>query len=729
MNRREFLKISGALGTAGVVPMLLGGCATRPLPGSGVVTTSPTVCNMCFWQCAGKLYQEDGRPWKVVGHPDDPHCDGRLCTRGTGGIGAYTDRDRLRQPLLRVGEAGDQRFEPVSWDEAFDYIARKMEVIGEKHGRDRIALFSHGDGGHHFHRMLQAYGSHAYAHPSFAQCRGPRETAFGLTFGEGVGSPDRTDMANSRCIVLIGSHIGENLHNSQVQTLTRALDTGATLITVDPRFSVAASKSEHWLPVKPGTDIALLLAWMNVLINEGLYDRDYVAQHCVGFEQLAQHVQPFNPEWAYLETGLDPTRIRATARAMADAAPATLVHPGRHVTWYGDDTQRCRAIAILNALLGSWGRPGGFYRQGKVDLPAYPAPKPPKPATDWKTMVQRDYPLVATGISNKLVEHSVGEDAFFKGWFVYATNLPMTLPGAAAQIEAASQSLELMVAVDTMPAEITGYADVVLPECTYLERYDDLRNKAERIPTLALRMPAFAPRHESKPAWWIARGIAERLGLGEYFPWQDYREVLDWQLQQVGSSLTEMEAIGVKRFPRKTAPYFEHGAAIRFKTPSGKIELYSSTLADIGQDPLPGYTPPDRPPKGFYHLNYGRSPAHTFGRTINNPQLFELMPENAVWVHPSAAAELGIANGDYVRLENPEGTRSNRIRVRVTQRIRPDSVFMVHGFGHTDRRQRLARGVGADDAGLMHNVKLDPIMGGTGMRASFVTLVKTGAVS
>jgi thiosulfate reductase/polysulfide reductase chain A len=190
-----------------------------------------------------------------------------------------------------------------------------------------------------------------------------------------------------------------------------------------------------------------------------------------------------------------------------------------------------------------------------------------------------------------------------------------------------------------------------------------------------------------------------------------------------------MEAIGVKRFPRKTAPYFEHGAAIRFKTPSGKIELYSSTLADIGQDPLPGYTPPDRPPKGFYHLNYGRSPAHTFGRTINNPQLFELMPENAVWVHPSAAAELGIANGDYVRLENPEGTRSNRIRVRVTQRIRPDSVFMVHGFGHTDRRQRLARGVGADDAGLMHNVKLDPIMGGTGMRASFVTLVKTGAVS
>ena len=729
MNRRQFLKISGALGAAGVVPTLLGGCSTRPLPGTGTVTSSPTVCNMCFWQCAGTLYQEDGKPWKVVGNPDDPHCEGRLCTRGTGGIGAYIDPDRLRQPLLRVGEGTDQRFEPVSWEEAFDHIARKMEVIGEMHGRDRIALFSHGGGGDHLQRMLQAFGSHAYAHPSFAQCRGPRATAFALTYGEGVGSPDRTDMAHSRCIVLIGSHIGENLHNGQVQTLIQAIDKDATLITVDPRFSVAASKSRYWLPIKPGTDLALLLAWMNVLINEDLYDRDYVTRHCTGFDQLAEHVRPFNPEWAYLETGLDPYDIRATARAMAAAAPATLVHPGRHTTWYGDDTQRCRAIAILNALLGSWGRPGGFYNQEKVDLPEYPAPKPPKPAGDWKAVVQGEYPLVGTGISNKLLEHSIGEDAHFKGWFVYATNLPMTLPGSRQQIAAAAQSLDLMVVVDTMPAEITGYADVVLPECTYLERYDDLRNKPERTPTLALRMPAFEPSHQTRPAWWIAKGIAERLDLAEYFPWKDYSEVLDWQLRQVGSSLAEMQTLGVKAFPRKTAVYLDEDRPVKFKTPSGKIELYSNTLAEVGQDPMPRYRTPDRPPRGFYHLNYGRAPAHTFGRTINNPQLFELMPENTIWVHPTAAARLDVATGDYVQLENPEGTRSNLVRVRVTQRIRPDSVFMVHGFGHTDKRQRLAVGVGADDADLMHNVKLDPVAGSTGMRASFVTLVKAGEVS
>jgi thiosulfate reductase/polysulfide reductase chain A len=724
INRREFLKVSAVLGAGGAVPTLLGGCATPRLPGTGEVETTPTVCNMCFWQCAGTLYKEDGRPWKVVGHPDDPHCEGRLCTRGTGGIGAYDDPDRLRQPLLRVSDGGGQRFEPVGWDQAFDFIATRMTEIGERHGTDRIALFSHGDGGGHFRRLLQAYGSHAYAHPSFAQCRGPREVGFGLTFGEGVGSPDRTDMANSRCIVLIGSHIGENLHNSQVQTLIQGLERGATLITVDPRFSVAASKSHHWLPIKPGTDMALLLAWMNVLVNEGLYDRDYVARYCSGFRRLAAHVQPFNPEWAYLETGLEPALIRKTARAMAAAAPATLVHPGRHVTWYGDDTQRSRAIAILNALLGSWGRPGGFYRQEKVALPPYPAPKPPQPVCDWKAVVQADYPLVSTGISNRLLAHSIGEDAFFKGWFVYATNLPLTLPGANEQLRAAAESLELLVVIDTMPAEITGLADVVLPECTYLERYDDLRNKAERVPTLALRMPAFEPRHQTRPAWWIAKGLAERLGLGDYFPYRDYSEVLDWQLQQIGSSLEEMQRIGVKRFARKTPVYFDDGADVRFETPSGRIELWSSLLADAGQDPLPRYTPPQRPPPGFFHLNYGRAPAHTFGRTINNPLLFELMPENTVWVHPGAAATHDLASGDYVLLENPQGRRSNPVRVRVTERIRPDSVFMVHGFGHSDERQRLARGVGADDAALMHNVRIDPVMGGTGMRASFVTLVR-----
>ena len=725
MKRREFIKLSGLLGAGAVAPAaLLSGCAQRPLPGSGPVTVTSTVCDICFWKCAGRVHVEDGKPWKITGHPNDLHSGGRLCTRGTAGMGAYLDRDRLKQPLLREDGPGGQRFRPASWDEALGYIATRMREIGERHGRDRIGMISHGSGAAHFQRLLQAFGSYTQAQPSFAQCRGPRQTAFALTYGEDVGSPDRTDMANSRCIVLIGSHIGENLHNGQVQTLTQALDRRVTLITVDPRFSVAAGKSDHWLPIRPGTDLALLLAWMNVLINEGLYDADYVARYTKGFDQLVAHVQPFNPEWAYLETGLDPALIRTTAREMARHSPATLVHPGRHTTWYGDDTQRGRAIAILNALLGSWGRPGGFYIQEKVKLPKFPAPEPPKDDHSWMAKVQPQYPLAPKGVSQAVVDACIGPDAYLKGLFVYGTNLPLTIPNIRERLQQAADSLDLLVVVDVQPAEITGYADVILPECSYLERYDELRNSPEREPSLALRAPAFTPRHDSKPGWWMAKQLAERLDLGEYFPWQDYAEVLDWQLKQVGSSLDELQRLGVKPFPRTKPMYFADGEPQRFHTPSGKIELYSEILAANGHDPLPRYTPPEEAPSGFLRLIYGRMPAHTFGRTTNNPQLFELMPENNVWVNPLTASARGLRSGDYVRLQNPDGVVSNRVRVRVTERIGPNAVFMAHGFGHTAPGLRLADGVGADDASLMTNVKIDPICGSTGMRANFVTLVE-----
>ncbi|MEA3411522.1 MAG: molybdopterin-dependent oxidoreductase, partial [Pseudomonadota bacterium] len=606
MKRREFLKISTLLGTGGALPpLMLGGCAERPLPGDGEVVSTPTICDICFWKCAGRVYVEDGRPWKIIGHPDDLHGRGRLCTRGTGGLGAYQDPDRLKRPLLRVTGKGRQRFEAVSWDDALDFVAGRMQKIANEHGPDRVALFSHGSGGTFFKHLLRAYGSGSIAAPSFAQCRGPRDVAFQLTYGEGVGSPDRTDMANSRCIVLIGSHIGENLHNGQVQTFTEALDKGATLITVDPRFSVAAGKSRYWLPIKPGTDIALLLAWMNILIREELYNRDYVARYATGFDELAAHVAPYTPEWAWLETGLKPELIRKTAREMARHAPATLLHPGRHTTWYGDDTQRGRAIAIVNALLGSWGSRGGYYYPEKVELPKYPYPAYPKPRSTFRDANRGRFPFANLGVSNAMIDESLGPDAHYKGWLVYGTNLPMTIPGIRGKLAAAMNALDLVAVIDTMPMEITGYADIVLPECTYLERYDELRNSPEMAPSLALRMPAFEPRHETKPGWWIARELGLKLGLDDYFPWKDFTEVLDWQLKQVGSSLEEMQQTGLKPFPRKTEPYFRPGEERKFRTPSGRIELYSKQLEQAGFDPMPVYSAPQQPPQGYYRLNYG----------------------------------------------------------------------------------------------------------------------------
>ncbi len=729
MKRREFIKVSSLLGAGAAASpaLLLGGCAAKPLPGTGTVSTTPTICDMCFWKCAGNVYKEDGEIWKITGNPDDLHSGGRLCTRGTGGPGAYLDRDRLKRPLMRVTIDGKQTFRETSWDVALDFIADKMKSIAATAGPERMLMLNHGAGSSHFRHLLRAYGSDSHAEPAFAQCRGPRDVGFRLTFGASASSPERTDMANARCIVLIGSHIGENLHNGQVQTLAEALNNDVTLITVDPRFSVPAGKSKYWLPIKPGTDMALLLAWMNVLITEDMYDKDYVERYTVGFDQLARHVRDYTPEWVYLETGIKPDVIRQTAREMAQAAPATVVHPGRHAVWYGDDTQRSRAIAMLNALLGSWNRKGGFYVPEKVSLPNYPLPDYPKPKARTADAYPGKWPFAGQGVTNGVIEASVGDDAYFKGWLVYGTNLPQTVPGIAQQLEAAANSLELVAVVETMPSEMTGYADVILPECTFLERYDDLRNSGERHPSLALRMPAFEPKYDSKPGWWIAKQLGKRLGLEAYFPWNDYAEKLDWQLKQVGSSLEEMQKIGVKNFPRKTPLYFRDGERVRFRTPSRKIELYSKQLADKGFEPMPVYTPPDPVPEGFYRLNYGRMPAHTFGKTVNNPLLFQLSPENQVWVNPLVANEWSLKNGDYVRLGGTNGVVSNKVRVRVTERIGPDSVFMAHGFGHKSKRLRLAAGVGADDTELMGNVKVDPIMGGTGLRASFVTFVRERA--
>jgi thiosulfate reductase / polysulfide reductase chain A len=177
-----------------------------------------------------------------------------------------------------------------------------------------------------------------------------------------LDSPEPTDIRDTRCLVLIGSHLGENMHNGQVQEMSDAIDKGASIITVDPRFSTVAGKSKFWLPIKPATDIALLLSWIREIINNNWYDKDYIQQYAYGFEELKPTYVHFTPEWAYGITTIKPDQIKESAREMANAAPAVIIHPGRHVTWYGDDTQRLRAVAILNALLGSWGRSGGFYQ-------------------------------------------------------------------------------------------------------------------------------------------------------------------------------------------------------------------------------------------------------------------------------------------------------------------------------------------------------------------------------
>jgi thiosulfate reductase/polysulfide reductase chain A len=410
---------------------------------------------------------------------------------------------------------------------------------------------------------------------------------------------------------------------------------------------------------------------------------------------------------------------------MANAAPAVIIHPGRHVTWYGDDTQRSRAMAILNALLGSWGRRGGFYNPETVEIPSWPHPPYPVPRRSWKDAYPNQYNLAYETISSGICEATIPEISAacnFKGWIVNGTNLLKTIPDSNRVLEAI-QNLDLLVVIDTMPMEITGWADVVLPECTYLERYDSIRNGPHRKPAIALRVPAAKPMYNTKPAYWMAKELSKRLGLEDYFSWNSFEEMLDWQLKQVGTSLEEMQRIGVKTFDRSYDDlYFQPGEDKEFYTNSGKIELYSTSLAEEGFDPIPVYTPHEEPPEGFYRLNYGRAPVHTFGRTSNNAMLTDIMEENTVWINPKIAGIWGIETGQYIWLENQDGIRSSfPVKARVTERIRWDSVYMVHGFGHTNKLLSRAHGKGASDAELITRVHVDPVMGGTGMRGNFVT--------
>ncbi|NNE02895.1 MAG: molybdopterin-dependent oxidoreductase, partial [Eudoraea sp.] len=560
------------------------------------------------------------------------------------------------------------------------------------------------------------------------QCRGPREVGFSLTYGSWVGSPEPTDIRDTKCLVLIGSHIGENMHNSQVQEMSDAIDKGATIITVDPRFSTAASKSQHWLAIKPATDIALMLAWMNVLIEEGLYDKEYINSYTTGFNELRDHVLNFTPEWAYGITTIKPSEIRKTARAMANAAPSVIVHPGRHVAWYGDDTQRARAMAILNALLGSWGRRGGFYFKEGLKVPKFPHPKYPEPKWGWHDIGEK-YPLAQMGITTEVIKCAIPSEQNYnkypvKAMMIAGTNITKSIPNKRL-LEEAIENLEFIVVLDTMPMDVTGYADVVLPECTYLERYDGIRSATNREPSIAVRVPAVDPKYDSKPGWWVAKQIGERLNLGEHFKYDDYKEVIEWQLNKLGTSLEEMNKIGVKHFPRKSGSlYLKEGENFEFPTASGKIELYSKELKNLGFDPIPIYTMHPEPPQGFYRLNYGRAPMHTFSRTANNPNLNDLMDENKLWVNPKVARIIGLKTGQEVWLRNQDKVTSTfPIKVRVTERIRWDSVYMIHGFGHDNKKLSRAYGRGINDTQLVSKIAEDPIMGGTGMRGNFVEIL------
>lgn len=725
MDRRSFLKTVGVGAAApGLVSPAAGiGPSLRPETrvAHGLAQEIPSLCDMCFWRCGILAKVSDGSVVRVEGNPDHPRSQGRLCARGISGWRQLEDPDRLRHPLLRVGKRGEGRWKRISWKRALDLWAEKTQETIGKNGPGSIGLFSHGLSSRFINGFMRHLGNLNRTAPSFGQCRGPRDVGFQLTFGEGPGSPARHDMARSRMVVLLGSHIGENVQTAQVAELAEALGRGARLVVVDPRLSVAASKAHRWMSIRPGTDTALLLAWIHVLLKEGSYDHAYVARHTIGLAELRRAAAPYTPDWAAQVTQLPVQAIVDEAREMARRRPAVMIHCGRFSTWYGNDTQRNRAMAILTALLGAWGSPGGYYLRSGVKLG--PRPCPPSHSDPDPSVASGRHAFTHHGVAaQELIEASLGPKRRIRQWVLYAVNPFQSLPSFGRTREAL-RKVDFITMVDILPTEGALWADLILPEASYLERYDDIYAvKDHPRPFVAIRQPVVRPRGEAKGPYWIVQQLAHRLGHTDCFTHPHVTGYLDARLAPLGLTCADLARKGVHSL-KEQQPFLLDGQSHRFRTPSHKIELFSATLQKKGYDPIPRFEPVDQPPMGWFRLVAGRCPYHSFARTQNNPRLRAASEENLLWLNDEVARAKGLVSGAQVYVQNTDGFRTGPVRVLVTPAIRTDVVYTVHGFGGQSRALRGAYGKGISDNVLTTRFRPDGPTGATGLRVNFVQLV------
>ncbi len=726
ISRRSFIKIGGTLGTGAAV-----GLSASPSKVKAAIKQNPqkiekipSVCEQCFWRCGIIATVVDGKLINIEGNPLNPNNRGKICARGNAGVALLYEKDRLKNPMIRIGERGSGKWENVSWKEALDFTAEKLLAVTKKYGVEANALFSHGASAYFINDLYRYWGSPNNAAPSFAQCKGSRDVGYELTYGESIGSPERVDMANAKIITLIGSHLGENIHTGHMIDFTDGIANGAQIISVDPRFSTAASKAKWWLPIKPGTDTALVLAWIHEVIKEKGYDDNFVRNSTTGFTELANHVKSFTPEWAEKITEIPANVIKETARAMMDAKPAVVIHPGRHVAWYGNDVQRARSMAILSALLGIWGQKGGYFLNSvfPTQYNALNIPEIPKPKKERVDGAGIRYPFAnGEGLTQELVKATLNQKPYpIKSWMVFGQNIFDSIPNQEATRKAID-NLDFYAVVDLRPTEPTWYADVILPEDSYLERYDALMTVTGwHKQYVSLRQPVVRRVHNTRPGWWIAKELGKRLGLEKYFPYEEYEDYIRYQLRDSGISFTKLKREGVITFPAK--PYVNPGEKYSFKTPDKKVQLYSKELKELGFDPLPNYEPVNDPPKDYFRLVYGMMPVHSHGKTESNPWLNTIIPQPHLWINETIARSMGLKNEDEVIIENQDKVRSGKVKIMTTPGIRPDAVFLPHGFGLNERGLLDFTKKELSDNHLITKYNTDPISGGTGLRVNFVRL-------
>ncbi|WP_027370808.1 molybdopterin-dependent oxidoreductase [Desulfovermiculus halophilus] len=686
-----------------------------------------SICGMCTVRCPIMTEVENGEVSFIQGNPHASGIEGSICARGAAGLGLLKDKERPQTPLIREGKRGEGKWRSVSWDEALDYVAEKLNKVRDEYGSRSILLSDRGGPFRDYKRaFLRGIGTPNYCNHDASCARNVQHSALSL-FGFGRKGVSY-DLKNSRHVVLQTRNLFEAINVKEVNDMMTALDKGCKLTVIDVRATVSASKATRYFQIRPGSDYAFNLAVINELLAKELYDKGYVRRWFKDFEALEKFIEPYTPEWAEEETGIQAEELRAFVQELSSAKPAVLWHPGWNTARYKDSFYVCRSIYIINALLGSVGAKGGLplvnkpgdvgYKGLKSFMDLYPKPEEKRAdGVGWK------YPQFEEGpglghLAFKAME--TGDPYPLKAYIAYRHDPLMAYP-EPERLQKTFDQLELMVSVTFSWSETAWYSDVVLPLSTYLERESIIATKNALSPYFFLRNRSVEPRFDSKADWEIISGLAKRMGLTE-LAYDSIEDMWNFQLQDTGVSMQDFKATGM--VPLTDGPVYRKPDELKFKTPSGKIEIISEKWEQAGQPSLKPYSPPERPPQGRYRLTFGRCGVHTQGHTVNNPMLFEQMPENVLWIHSTEAEKLGIHSGDVVEVSN--GQHSGRIKAMVTDMIHPEAVFMVHGFGHTLPVETRAYGRGVADHKLMSNGLdiWDPAGGAVALQEHFVSVSK-----
>lgn len=689
-----------------------------------------SVCGMCVARCPIEVTVENGKVAWLRGNPNDKGQGESLCARGAAAIPFEYDDERPQTPLIRTGARGAGGWRRASWDEALDTIADKLQEVVAEFGARSIALSDRGGPFTDLTRaFVQALGSPNYFDHD-ASCARNAHNAARSIYGYG-----RTalgfDMKNTKHLVLYGRNMAESIKVKEVKEFMAALAGGMRCTYIDPRVSTTACKATRYWQVRPNSDYALNLAIIHEVLKQEVYDKAFVERFVSGMDYLRQAVKDTSPEWQEEHTGIPAAEIRAFVAEIAQDAPKVIFHPGWMVSRHKQSFYVSRTALILNALMGSIEVKGGIVIAkspediGKKGLKKL-IDRTPKVKEERADGAGSKYPQwdAVAGMAHQIYRAMETGDPYpVRAYFAYRHD-PLTCMPDPPALQKALDKLKLLVAIDVNYSETAWFADVILPESTYLERANILLQNNGPRPNFGMRDQALAPRFDSRPAWWIFRELLSRMGQEDALDFETIEELWDYQLEGTGVTVAQMRETGILSLADKPTLFTRD--QLKFKTPSGKVEIESESLNKAGLPSLAPYQPREIPTGDRFHLMFGHSPVMSGGQSLNNPILGDLAGPNPLWINEERAKALGITDGEEVLISSE--SYSAYMTARVTPLIHRDAVFMLHGFGRTVPLQTRACGLGVADQRLQHGrlYDFDPAGGGNAMTEAIVQIRRKG---